>query len=143
MKTRIIDSFILWLFLIITVSPCVAFDFIPGQYEITSSIAMPGMPAGSIPEQTTVQCMTEQDPIPKTGDAAQDCKTKNIKQSGNIMTWEMECVQQGQKMVSHGQMTFSNDKFKGTSTIKMGPEAGNMTIVSRISGTRLGECPPK
>lgn len=141
MKTKIIGSFILWLFLIITAVPCAAFEFNPGQYEITSSVEMPGMPAGSIPAQTMVQCMTQKDPVPKTGDAGQDCKIKNIKQSGNTMTWDMECVQQGQKITSQGQMTFSKDKFKGTSTIHMGPEAGNMTVVTRISGTRLGDCP--
>ncbi len=143
MKTRIIGCFILWLFLIITAIPCAASEFNPGQYEITSSVEMPGMPAGSIPDKTMVQCMTEQDPIPKIGDSGQDCKVKNIKKSGNTMTWEMECVQMGQKMVSQGQLTFSKDKFKGNSTIQMGPEAGNRAVVIQISGIRLGECPKK
>ena len=85
--------------------------------------------------------MSEQDPVPNTGDPGQDCKVVNFKKSGNTVTWEMECVQEGQKIISKGQMTFDKDKFKGTSTIQMGPEAGNMTIVTQMSGIRVGECP--
>ena len=143
MRTRGVVSFLFWLFIIMTAIPSVASGFTPGQYQIISTIEMPGMPAGSIPAQTIVQCMTEQDPIPKTNDASQDCTISNMKQSTNTITWEMECTQQGQKMKSHGQMTFSNDTFKGTNIMQMGPESGNMNVINNLSGTRLGECTGK
>ncbi len=126
------------LFLLSTFSH--ALDFNPGKYEITSTVEMPGMPAGAVPPQTIVQCVTAQDPIPETNADSQDCKIKNMKQTGNTVTWEMECVLQGQTMTSQGKITYAVDNFKGSVIMKMGPEAGNIIITTVITGKRLGNC---
>jgi hypothetical protein len=52
----------------------------------------------------------------------------------------MACDQQGQTMTGEGTMTFSGDTFTGTSTMTMGPQAGNMQVVSRMTGKRTGDC---
>ena len=51
-----------------------------------------------------------------------------------------ECNQQGQEMTGSGTMTFSGDKFTGTSTMNMGPQAGNAQVISRMEGRRIGDC---
>lgn len=117
-----------------------ALDFNPGEYEIESSVQMPGMPAGTIPSQTMVQCMTKQDPVPKNDVSSQECEIKNMKQSKNTVTWDMECLQQGNKITSQGQMTYSGDSFDGTITMNMGPQSGGMTVTTTITGKRVGAC---
>ncbi|MBU0485060.1 MAG: DUF3617 domain-containing protein [Proteobacteria bacterium] len=119
--------------------PVWGLDFKPGLYEITSKVEMPGMPAGAIPAQTITQCMTEQDPVPSKNAGGEECKVTDMKQSGNSMTWKMKCDQQ-EDMISEGKMTYNGDSFSGTITTMMGPKAGNMTIVTRISGKRIGDC---
>lgn len=113
-----------------------AFDFKPGKYEITSSVDMPGMPQGSIPAQVFVHCITEDDPVPRSDASASGCEVKNVKQDGNTFTWEMECTQQGQKMTSKGEITYSGNSFEGTTVMMM----GSQTITTHMSGKRLGAC---
>lgn len=112
-----------------------ALDFNPGEYQITTKVKMPGIPA-----QITTECVSEQDLIPKSDSSGQDCEIHNMEQKGNVITWEMECNQEGQKMTSQGEMIYSGDSFKGTITVKMGPQAGNMVMTTEISGKRTGNC---
>ena len=113
-------------------------DLNPGKYEITSKVEMPGMPV-SVPPTTITQCITKEDPVPKQ-DESSNCKIKNMKQTGNSVSWDMECDQQGQKMTSSGEMSYSGDTFKGTVTAKMGAQAGNMTMTMKMTGKRIGGC---
>ncbi len=114
-------------------------DLKAGKYEITSKVEMAGMP-GQIPPTTVTQCLTDQDPVPNKTAAGQDCKISEIKTKGNTVSWDMECDQQGVKVKSTGQMTYAGDRFEGTIKTIMGPESGNMTINTVVSGKRIGEC---
>ena len=116
-----------------------ALDFNPGEYQITSKVKMPGMPGG-MPPQTITECVSEQDTIPKADSSDQGCEIHNMEQNGNVITWEMECNQEGQKITSQGKMIYSGDSFEGTITTKMGPQAGNMVITTEITGERTGSC---
>ena len=140
MVKNICHQFLILLFVLLSAVTSSAYEFKEGKYEITTSVEMPGMPAGSMPPQTIVHCLTNQVPVPRTGSSMSDCEIKNMEQKGSTYTWEMECVQQGRKMTSQGSITYSENSFKGTSTMNMGPQAGNMTIMSRMSGTRIGDC---
>jgi hypothetical protein len=117
-----------------------AFDFNPGEYQITSKVEMPGMPGG-MPPITITECVSKQDPIPQINNTDQDCTIQNMKKNGNTVTWEMECNQEGQKIESKGKMVYSGDNFTGTITTTMGTEAGNMVVNTKITGTRIGSCP--
>lgn len=119
--------------------PALALDFQPGKYEISSKVEMPGMP-GTIPPQTITHCMTEQDPLPNQNPENQECKIVDMKQTDNTITWKMECDQQGQKITSTGSMTYKGDSFEGTILTNMGPQAGNMTMTTIITGKRLSDC---
>lgn len=119
--------------------PSIALDFQPGKYEITSKVEMPGMP-GAIPPQTIIQCITEQDPIPKQNPENQECKIVDMNQTGNTITWKMECDQQGQKITSTGSITYKGDSFKGTILTNMGSQAGDMTMTTIITGKRISDC---
>lgn len=125
--------------MIFIAAPSLALDFQPGKYEITSKVEMPGMP-GTIPPQTITQCITEQDPLPNQNPENQQCKIVDMNQKDNTISWKMECDQQGQKITSTGSMTYKGDSFKGTVLTNMGPQAGNMTMTTAISGKRISNC---
>ncbi len=116
-----------------------ALDFVPGQYEITAKVEMPGMPS-SPPPQTTTQCMTRQNPVATQSAASQDCQVTELVTRGNTVSWKMECNQHGQKMKSSGQMTYNGERFKGTIKTDLGPQAGNMTMLTVLNGKRIGDC---
>jgi hypothetical protein len=119
--------------------PAWALDLKPGKYEITAKVEMPGMPGG-MPAQTTIQCLTDQDPVPASSADAQGCKVTDMKTEGNALTYTMTCEQQGMTIKSSGKITYNGDTFEGTNQTHMGPEAGNMTITTLISGKRIGKC---
>ena len=136
-KTTIICLIMFCMFFLVSTSWTL--DFVPGRYEITSKVEMPGMPS-STPPQTTTQCMTKQDPLPTKNVASQDCKVTDLVTKGNTVSWKMECNQQGQKMKSTGQITYNGENFEGTIKTDLGPQAGNMIITTVISGKRIGDC---
>jgi hypothetical protein len=82
----------------------------------------------------------EQNPAPSVTAASQDCNVSKLETKRNTVSWEMECTQQGQKMKSTGQITYSGETFEGTTQTNLGPQAGNMTITTVISGRRVGDC---
>ena len=123
-----------------SVLPAWGLDLNPGKYEITVKMEMAGMPAG-MPTQTMVQCMTEQDPVPRASADAQGCKVTDMNTSGNTVTYTIVCDQQGAETESTGEVTFSGDTFEGKSTTKMGPAAGGMTVTVMTKGKRIGSCP--
>jgi hypothetical protein len=119
--------------------PAFGLDFKPGKYEITSKVEMEGMP-GAMPPQTTIQCLTESAPVPDGSTTAQGCKITDMKTKGNKVTYTMECDQQGMKVKSSGEIIYKGDAFEGTSTMKMGPSAGGMSITTKTTGKRIGKC---
>lgn len=115
-------------------------DMNPGKYEVTVNMEMKGMPA-AMPAQTMVQCITAQDPVPRASADAQSCQITDMDTRGNTVTYTIVCHQQGAKTESTGEVTFSGDAFEGTSTTKMGPAAGGMTVTVKTKGKRIGSCP--
>jgi len=127
------------LFILLAAMPAWGLDLTPGKYEITAKAEMPGMPGG-MPPQTTTQCLNEQNPVPNSAAGALGCKITDMKTNGNKVTYTMECNQQGMKIKSTGEMTFSGDSFAGTTQTHMGPESGGMTVKTVIEGKRVGNC---
>ena len=118
--------------------PAWGLDMVPGKYEITASVEMPGMPGS--PPQTTVQCLDDQAPVPNASAAAQGCKVKDMQTKGNTVTYTMECDQQGMKLQINGEIHYRGDAFEGKAQTNMGPEAGGMVITTVIKGKRIGAC---
>ena len=114
-----------------------ALDLEDGLYEMTSKVDMPGM---AIPPTTVTQCLTKEEPVPDKAADEGNCEILDRTTDGNTVSWTMECSQQGQEMTSTGEMTYHGDRFEGTIKTVMGPQAGNMTIVTTITGKRVGDC---
>lgn len=137
MAKRIFIISILGIFIIAL--PAWGLDLNPGKYEITAKVEMPGMPGG-MPAQTTIQCITSQDPVPNSSADAQGCKISDMKTEGNTVKYTLVCDQEGVKTESRGEMTYKGETFEGTTQTSMGPSAGGMTITTKINGKRIGKC---
>ena len=125
--------------LLIVALPAWGMNLTPGKYEITSKVDMPGMPGG-MPPTTITQCLTEQDPVPHTSAGAKGCKITNMTTEGDTVKYALVCKQQGMESKSSGEMTYKGETFYGTTQTKMGSSGDGMTITTKISGKRIGEC---
>ncbi len=106
---------------------------------MVTKVEIPGMPM-AMPPQTLTECLSKQDPIPKTDASGQDCKIKDMEQTKDTVTWKMECKQDGRNMVSNGKMVYKGDTFEGTIIIDTGAQGGNMVMTTTITGKRIGDC---
>ena len=78
---------------VVSVLACMAFlvtngwglDLQAGEYEIISTVEMPGMPM-QMPPVTIIQCLTSQDPVPNQSTAGQQCNIIEMKTEGDTVT---------------------------------------------------------
>jgi hypothetical protein len=111
-----------------------------GNWEITSTMEMEGMPGGAAPMKYA-QCLTSKDAVPKNPDTVKGCTITSVKAEGNTVTWVMRCSEQGATIDGSGTVTYSSDAMQGT--IKMtlhDPEGETMVMTQRLSGKRIGDC---
>jgi len=115
-------------------------DMQPGLWEISTKMEMPGMPM-QMPARKHRQCLTRQKMEPNAqGQETENCKITDRKISGNTVSWVIQCRGEN-AMRAVGKMTYHGDTLEGTITIKASdPEMGEMNMVNRISGRRIGEC---
>jgi hypothetical protein len=115
-----------------------------GEYETSFKMEIPGMPAGMAGvNRTYKQCVTREDlekgkgdmfSDPKTGKNESSCEIKNMKNSGNTVSYDMNCPKEG--MLSSTTLTFAGNNVKGVTTMKMSganakdmpPGMGNMQM---------------
>ena len=105
----------------------------PGLWEITTKINMPGM---SMPPQTTTQCLTKDDLVPKSTSPNQECKITDMKTSGNTVTWTMKCSGQGGESTATGEVTYNGDTYEGTMVMTQ----NGTKITMHMTGRRIGDC---
>jgi len=110
-------------------------DMNPGKWEITTKTEMPGMPGQSI---THTQCITNDDLVPVDGDENNNCTVKNMRTSGDTVSWEITCGGQGGQMDGTGEITYTGDTMKGKMEMTM--KGMNMKIKNVFSGKRIGPC---
>jgi len=117
---------------------CLAADTMrEGQWEMVSSMEMPGMPM-AMPPTKIKHCFTKEDvkDPKKTITTDKNCKVTDLKQSGNKVTWNMKCTGEHSGEFS-GETVFKKDAY--TSNMKMQTEG--MTMKMQVKAKRLGDCP--
>lgn len=112
-----------------------------GLWEITTQVEMKGMPQ-SMPPTTVRQCITKSDPVPQNKDKSFDCKTINLKTSGNTVSYTIECKGKGQVMQTSGTSTYTGTSMDGatTTSIKVTGQP-EMQMSSKTHGKYIGACP--
>ncbi len=138
----------------------------PGLWEITSQMsgggmpAMPAMPeaqrkqmeamgikmpgaAGGAMSVVVKHCITKEQaekrqPPQSDEDRKQKCEQKDVKTSGNTVTWKIECTGE-RKMTGTGSMTYQGEEsYKGESTFTMqDAKRGPTTMKQNYSGKWL------
>ena len=113
----------------------------PGQYEMTVEMNMPGGVKMDPLKQT--DCITRDDlkdfsKAFQEPDFAKACKVSGYSATGNKVTFNTDCTEDGTRMTGKTEMNFTAESFNGQTTTKDG-EGNVMTL--KMSGKRVGECP--
>ncbi len=107
-----------------------------GQWEITTMMEMPGMPAGmKMQPVKTTTCITQKNAVPEKP-AKSDCKMTDSKFAGNTVVWTVTCP----NSVSKGKITYSGTAFDGTTDTTVNEGGRTMHMKSRMKGKRIGPC---
>ena len=127
----------------------------PGQWEMKTEIAKvsaPGMPAGAAEMMktaptTVTTCISEQeanDPNVFTGKKDPNCNTDGFSAAGGKVSGTITCAAEagGQgKLTMAMEGEFKPDSYALETRMTTEGEGAQMTIESRTSGRRLGDCP--
>jgi len=107
-----------------------------GQWEITTSFEMPGMPAGMAKPHTATVCLSKKDYVPKQPEQT-DCSMQDTKVDGNTVSWSVVCKDSTAK----GRVTYAGSTFDGV--IETTAKEGGKDMAARMTmkGKRLGPCP--
>ncbi len=108
-----------------------------GQWEITTTMDMPGMPEAAKRPHTVTHCLTKSDYVPKANPEKSDCKLLDHKVDGNTVTWDVACKESTGK----GTVTYAGDSFTGLMETTMKQEGKEMTVKMKMDGKRIGACP--
>jgi hypothetical protein len=113
----------------------------PGQYAGAVEMDF----AGTKMSDKKTDCITAEDLVdfPKKvlldPDLAGTCKISNQTVSVSKVTLDMTCDEDGLKMTSRVEMTFTADSYTGISTSK---DNRGRTTTMKMSAKRIGECRP-
>jgi hypothetical protein len=107
-----------------------------GLWEITTTVEMPGMPAGMMKPQTITTCLSQKDSVPK-GKNETDCTVKDVKTEGNTVSWTVVC----KEATSKGRITYAGATYEGTTESTMKQDGKDVTIKTTMKGKHIGPCP--
>jgi hypothetical protein len=107
-----------------------------GLWEITTTVEMPGMPAGMMKPQTITTCLSQKDSVPK-GKNETDCTVKDVKTEGNTVSWTVVC----KEVTSKGRITYAGATYEGTTESTMKQDGKDVTIKTTMKGKHIGPCP--
>lgn len=106
-----------------------------GLWEITTTVDMPGMPAGMMKPHVFSTCLSQKEAVPK-GKNETDCTMKDVRTEGNTIHWTLVC----KEATSKGRITYAGDSYEGLteSTVRQGGK--DMTIKTTMKGKYIGPC---
>lgn len=123
--------------------PAAAQAMEPGEWQFTSTMTSPTLPA---PQSATVtQCVSKadaEDPARfSAGEQASDCKVTPGNRTPGSFSWTISCPQQG--MRGAGKARFGRDTIESEVQMTMEMQGQKMEMLSKTSGRRLGPCKTK
>ena len=124
-------------------------DMAPGQWEITTKVAIPKLPFGlTIPRNlplpqsgTRTVCITEKDlDQPHALVKAQTgCLLRDLQEADGQLTWKVSCGGPPRSR-STGSLIMNGDSLQGTAAVITEVQGFELPVSMRYSGRRLGEC---
>lgn len=111
-----------------------------GKWEITTELEIPGM-SSDMPQQsfTHIECLNKDDYVPQgsqTKGAGGNCVIKDVRTSGDTVSWTMHCNTGQGEMKGKGSITYNGDTFEGT----MNSVMPGMEMIQHLQGRRIGDC---
>ena len=110
----------------------------PGQWEFTTETEMQGAANMQIPPETHTQCITNDDLVPMSQGASQECQVSDIVTNGDTISWKIVCGGKGGQMEGTGEVTYHGDSMEGS--MHMAIAGSNMQVTNHITGGRIGNC---
>ncbi len=112
-----------------------------GQWEITTTMNIPGMPKEMNKPFVYKVCMDKKNAVPppqakEKGEKQCEMTKQNV--SGNTVTYTMKCKD---GTVSEGKITYSKTSFEGNTTTTTNQGGKKMVMKSTMKGRYLGPCP--
>jgi hypothetical protein len=107
-----------------------------GLWEITTTVEMPGMPAGMMKPHTITTCLSQKDSVPKAKNET-DCTVKDVKTDSNTVSWAVVCKESSSK----GRITYAGTTYEGMTESTMKQDGKDVTIKTTMKGKHLGPCP--
>lgn len=107
-----------------------------GQWEVTVTSEMPGMPTSMVKPHIMTTCLTQREPIAKVKEES-DCKMQDMTTVGNTVTWTIVCP----NATSKGTITYAGTSYDGLMESVMKAEGKEMTMKMTMKGKYLGPCP--
>ncbi|MCA1926991.1 MAG: DUF3617 domain-containing protein [Calditerrivibrio sp.] len=112
-------------------------DIKEGLWEISSKMVVKGMNM-QIPPVKFTSCIKKDELVPS--DPAEktknNCKTYNVKVTGNTVSWELLCKSPEGDMKGKGEITYKGTSFKG----KLSIFTQGMEMKQEMEGKWLGPC---
>jgi hypothetical protein len=111
-----------------------------GLWEIITKTEIKGVP-GQMPSTSVPQCITKNDPVPKSDTKGYECKTKHYKQNGDTVTYTIECKSKDSVVLTTGKTTYKGTTFTGTSTTHINTKGQpEMQMTNKMSGKYIRPC---
>ncbi|MFP4036958.1 MAG: DUF3617 domain-containing protein [Desulfobacteraceae bacterium] len=85
------------------------------------------------------ECLTEDNYVPrgsKAGGFGGDCEIRDVRITGDTVSWTMQCNTGQGEMNGEGSITHNGDTFEGTIKTSM----SGMEMTQHLQGRRIGEC---
>jgi hypothetical protein len=126
--------------------PCAAASAVnPGEWQITSTTEMSGMPMDVPPQTMTfTNCVTSDQPVPAQPEKQKECKLSDLKTEGQTVTWTIECNGEQGKMKGFGRIYYEGDSMTGEQTMDVSAGEGmSFKVLMHMTGKRLGPCKEK
>lgn len=106
-------------------------------WEMTSQMAMAGMPAGMIPAQTAQVCQSEKFDRPMQQEEKSKCTISNLRQSPNRVTYDIKC-EGNPPTTGSADYSFEANRTRMKGTMRMVTKDGEMTM--QMTGRKVGAC---
>ena len=137
-KAPVFSALSAFLFFALAASAAWAAPMQPGKWLVTTKTEMPGS-SFATPQFTHVYCYSKEDIKGKktVPGIRKGCDMPSYKTSGDTVSWKMVCKGKGGAETVTGRMTSTGTAYNGTMEMTM---PGGRTMITRISGTRLGDC---
>lgn len=107
-------------------------------WEVTTKITMDGM---KLPEMPSKVC-SKGTQVNRMLPVEKDCKTSDVKTSGNRTTFRVTCTGK-EPMSGSGEMTTGKDSYRGNLKLSGTVDGEKTTMMTEYSGKLIGKCTAK